>query len=135
MKTFAPMSFTNCSASMARLPLARKPLVIVDRCPSHGHWCDGGEFGQLKTVARTRGVAEALGGSGATGRAKVPPLAEDDPILAELKKRPGNWGLVPPEVSRMDALSDIGSPRAWGRRRRGYRGLLDVLFQILVTVR
>lgn len=49
-----------CGGGMARVALARKPLVLIDRCPAHGDWCDGGEFGQLKFVARTRGM-EAIG--------------------------------------------------------------------------
>jgi hypothetical protein len=128
-----------CDGGMARVPLSkRSPLVIVDRCPSHGHWCDGGEFALLKSVARSRGVAEALGGAPPEPRApRVPALPEDDPLLAELKKRPGNWGLVPPEVSRIDALHEQTGGLAsfsWGRRRRRY-SLLDILWRMLAARR
>ena len=123
-------SCPRCGLGMARIPLAKKPLVIVDRCLPHGHWCDGGELGQLKTIARTRGVAEALGGGEvrAAGGIRTAVLEEGDPLLAELKKRPGNWGLVPPEVSEFDAIREAASPLFWGRRRRMHRGLLDILW-------
>jgi len=117
---------------MSRLPFCRQPLVIIDRCPADGHWCDGGELGQLKAVARAKGVAEALGG------AKAPPAAKEmdgatDALLADLRKRPGNWGLVPPEVAREDLVAERkghGISFRWGRRRRTY-GLFDILWEIL----
>ncbi|HEU4395436.1 MAG TPA: zf-TFIIB domain-containing protein [Planctomycetota bacterium] len=124
-------SCPRCGLGMARIPLARKPLVIIDRCLPHGHWCDAGELGQLKTIARTRGVAEALGGGAVPEGAKIATLAEDDPLLAELMRRPGNWGLVPPEVSEIDAMRHGGSALFWGRRRSKTRGLLDILWVLL----
>jgi len=124
----------RCDGGMARVALARRPLVIIDRCPSHGHWCDGGEFGQLKAVARSRGVAEALGGSAeaAAPAGRIPAIPEGDPLLAELKRRPGNWGLVPSEVSQADALAEVrrGDFLTWGRGRRRYT-LFDILWRIL----
>jgi Zn-finger nucleic acid-binding protein len=131
----------RCSGGMARVAVCRKPLVILDRCPGHGYWCDGGELAQLKAVARARGVEVALGGEDDADRAarrtkgRASGLPEDDPILEVLKGRPGNWGLVPPEVSLNDHAA--GPPGAhslfrWGGRRRRH-GLIDILWRILVT--
>ncbi len=50
----------QCDGGMARVPFSRKPLVIIDRCAAHGDWCDGGELGQLKAVARAQGVEAAV---------------------------------------------------------------------------
>jgi Zn-finger nucleic acid-binding protein len=135
----------KCDGGMARVPFAQKPLVIIDRCPAHGDWCDGGELSQLKAVARTRGVEEALGQAEPSRAARKQAQKEagaramsgfgEDPLIAELRKRPGNWGVVPPEVSAMDAR-DPGSGRsrhAFGlrggsRRGRGGVDLLDLLW-------
>jgi Zn-finger nucleic acid-binding protein len=124
-----------CGGGMARAPLAKKPLVIIDRCPAHGDWCDGGELGQLKAVARSRGVKIALG-TGPEATDAAPPrkagaaAATDmsaDPLLEELRNRPGNWNLVPKEVLHNDARKQ--RVPFGGRRRR--RDLFDVLWEFL----
>jgi Zn-finger nucleic acid-binding protein len=138
METVRYARCPRCSGGMARIPFCRKPLVIIDLCPSHGHWCDGGELGQLKAVARSRGVREALGGAVARpgaerARRLEAAFAADgtgDPLIDEIRRRPGNWGLVPPAVERNDALREGGGFR-WGRRRRRY-DLFQVLFDILL---
>jgi Zn-finger nucleic acid-binding protein len=124
---------------------AQTPLVIIDRCPSHGDWCDGGELAQLKAVARTRGVDEALGHAEQSRAARTQAQKEagqramdgfgQDPLIAELRKRPGNWGIVPPEVGAIDAydrrqrspLDPFGGKR---RRRRG-GDLFDMLWVLI----
>jgi Zn-finger nucleic acid-binding protein len=126
-----------CGGAMARLAFAKKPLVFIDRCPAHGDWCDGGELGQLKAVARSRGVRFALGAEVDAKGVEEPPkharrgAASDltpDPLLEELRNRPGNWGLVPKEVSRADERKSRG---LFGGRVRRRRDLFDVLWEIL----
>jgi hypothetical protein len=124
---------------MSRLPVCRKPLVILDACAAHGQWCDGGELGQLKAVARSRGVAEALGGgfarpAPAAGRRRIGGTSAGDgadPLLEELRRRPGGGGLVPAAVAWNDARAGGGSGFRWGRRRGG-GDFLHVLFDILL---
>ena len=126
----------KCGGGMARVPFAQKPLVIIDRCPAHGDWCDGGELQQLKAVARSKGVDEALGPSEGSRGARKQAEKEagrrgmagfgEDPLIAELKNRPGNWGIVPPEVDLQDALD--ARQKGARRRGRGGRDLLDLLW-------
>jgi hypothetical protein len=118
---------------MARTPFSSKPLVIIDRCPGCGDWCDGGELAQLKAVARSRGLDEAVGRAkkpaapAAPRKGAAPGSGADivDPLIAELRRRPGNWGIVPDEVAAADAVK--GS----GRRGRRGRDLFDLLGQFL----
>jgi len=133
----------KCAGGMARTPFVQKPLVIIDRCPSHGDWCDGGELAQLKAVARHRGVDAALGGppGGKDPEARRPRLgdkaeAQSAALMEVLRSRPGNWGIVPPEVSLNDALEEQGrGGRGFffrvRRRRSGRLDLLDILGGLL----
>jgi Zn-finger nucleic acid-binding protein len=125
----------RCKGGMARVPFCQRPLVIIDRCPSHGEWCDGGELAQLKTVARSRGVDEALGR--AAPKRSAPPAdkgpdadRKTDALMEVLRNRPGNWGIVTVETTMADSLEEgrRGRYGLFGRRRR--RGRLD-LFDIL----
>ncbi|MCK6482219.1 MAG: zf-TFIIB domain-containing protein [Planctomycetes bacterium] len=97
----------RCDGGMSRVPLARKPLVIVDRCPAHGDWCDGGELGQLKVVARTRGMA-AIGAPEPT-RAMDPKAgrAKPAPLDLPLGPAPRRGGLLPTMVRRRPDLFDL----------------------------
>lgn len=136
-----PVRYANCpkcGGGMARAAFAQKPLVIIDRCPSHGDWCDGGELSQLKAVARSRGLAQALGRTAAPEPPKGPDAgkvrlgtaaeAQTEALMSVLRNRPDNWGIVPPEVSAQDALEDR---RRSGRYRRRGRDLFDLLWDIL----
>jgi Zn-finger nucleic acid-binding protein len=130
----------RCRGGMARVPFAQKPLVIIDRCPAHGDWCDGGELQQLKAIARSRGVDEALGRAEESRAARKQAEREagaramagfgEDPLIAELRKRPGNWGVVPPEVEAMDAAQEArrSAGHPLGLRRRRGRDLFDLLW-------
>jgi Zn-finger nucleic acid-binding protein len=122
-----------CGGGMARLPFAQKPLVIIDQCPSHGEWCDGGELAQLKTVARSRGVDEALGRSlrpappkaeTSKSAAAVKAGLEGDALIAEMRKRGGSWRLLPSSME--DAPRNI-----FTSRRRGRHDLFDVIWYLL----
>ncbi len=115
----------RCGGGMARNPFAQKPLVIIDRCPAHGDWCDGGELAQLKAIARTRGVEGVLAPAAKPAARGARSGLVADPLLAELRKRPGNWGVVPDEVA---AIDDMKSGSGFGRRRRRGRDLLDLLW-------
>ncbi len=108
----------KCDGGMARIPFAQKPLVIVDQCPSHGDWCDGGELAQLKAVARTRGVEHATGPRSAQA-SRSPDRARkgaDAPRVVRLSR----------DASEVEALGHFFAPR----RRRG-RDLFDVLWDVL----
>ena len=107
----------KCNGGMSRVPFARKPLVIVDRCPAHGDWVDGGELGQLKLVARTRGLEEAVGRTRAPAAAKLSREERDNPLGG---RRFAGESLLPPEVHSADTSG-------WGRRGRGGPDLLDLL--------
>ena len=119
-------SCPKCGGGMARTPLSSKPLVIIDRCPSDGDWCDGGELSQLKAVARTHGLDEAL------GKKKRPRLSSgSDEVIEELKKRSkrgGSTGLITREVE--SGLGGIGGLGVLGGRRRRRRDLFDVLWDV-----
>ncbi len=95
-----------CRGGMARVALARKPLVMIDRCPAHGDWCDGGELGQLKFVARTRGM-------GAIGA----PLPEAQP--------PSRKARVPVDLPIDGGMAGASFGRA---RHRGGPDLFDLLW-------
>lgn len=99
-----------CRGGMSRFPLAQKPLVIIDRCPAHGDWCDGGELGQLQAVARSRGMA-ALGPPANPGTGAEP---------RGVKARSG---------VDMEALR--AGRREWGRR--GTPDLFDILWDLFTT--
>ena len=103
-----------CDGGMARVALARKPLVLVDRCPAHGVWCDGGELGQLKFVARTRGL-DAIGAP--------------EPTRAMERKKPEKRPALdfPIEPSGSRSSGGLGFGLSFGRRRRG-PDLFDVLW-------
>jgi Zn-finger nucleic acid-binding protein len=122
----------RCGGGMSREALSRKPLVMIDRCPGCGDWCDGGEFAQLRTVARERGAEAALGAA-APGKAPASAAAlEDDPAFREmLKRRPGGDGIFPAGMRDADGTpAELFSPGGILRhvtgRRRG-PGLLDLL--------
>jgi Zn-finger nucleic acid-binding protein len=124
----------RCGGGMTREALARKPLVMIDRCPACGDWCDGGEFAQLRTVARDRGAAAALG----TAPPAKPTAAalEADPAFREmLKRRPGGDGIFPAGMRDFDGTpADLLTPRAiFGHIARRPRGpdLFDILAALL----
>ena len=100
----------RCKGGMMRVPFAQKPLVLVDRCPAHGDWCDGGELGQLKAVARSRGPEEALGPRAVrrVGRQPSDAAAMDSPLGGRCF---AGESIVPPEVSRADAGRGRYDPR------------------------
>ncbi len=106
----------RCKGGMARQPLARKPLVIADRCGAHGTWLDGGEFDQLLAVARARGPAEALGADSARPRAlKADPDLQR--ILDAARRDPDMF--TPQSRAESAAAADRrGGFFGLGRRRR-----------------
>ena len=112
----------KCDGGMARVPFAQKPLVIIDQCPSHGNWCDGGELAQLKAVARTRGVEFAVGPKAA---AKTAPKEEGAKPVVRL-----TGGRLSQDASEVEALGHFFAPRQH-RRRRGQRDLFDVLWDLM----
>ena len=116
----------RCEGGMSRVPLCRKPLVIVDRCPSHGDWCDGGEFAQLKVAARTRGIEAVLGPPEAPRGRKATAGERDSPLGGA--RFPGE-GIFTPETERED-LAGGRSPLPFGRRRRA-RDFFDLLLGLM----
>lgn len=130
-------SCPKCKGGMARVAFCHKPLVIIDRCPGHGEWCDGGELAQLKTVARSRGVDAALGRTAEKKRepSKDPDAArKTDALMEVLRNRPDNWGVTTSATDRLDSMNRR-SAGAWlsigGRRRRGRLDLFDILGALL----
>jgi Zn-finger nucleic acid-binding protein len=125
----------RCGGGMAREAFCRKPLVVLDRCPACGDWCDGGELGQLKVVARLHGADAALGrGKKATasGGRSLEPAGEDAEFFAMLRNRSGGNGIFPAGMRGEDGrpANGLGSLLGGGRRRRGGSlfDLVDTLF-------
>jgi Zn-finger nucleic acid-binding protein len=126
----------RCGGGMARTPFSQKPLVIIDRCPAHGDWCDGGELGQLKAAARSRGSAPARrepapDAPAAKPRPRLGGQGDgEDPIVAIIKGRPGGGGVFTAESERLSDLArNRGTFLGLGRRRR--RDLFDILADLL----
>ena len=117
-----------CDGGMTRVALARKPLVIVDQCPAHGAWCDGGEFAQLTFVARTRGM-EAIG-----------PPPEEAPRKPGKRLPGGDLPLLDGDFKAggplfAPGLEDGPARRgfSWGGGRRGGPDLFDLLWSLFTS--
>jgi Zn-finger nucleic acid-binding protein len=88
---------------MARTAISRKPLVFIDRCPSHGDWLDGGELGQLKALARTRGVDVLLD---LDAHKRKPDEKPSYKVDLPLGQKPGfdGWGMHRRKTDLFDVL-------------------------------
>jgi Zn-finger nucleic acid-binding protein len=51
----SPISCPQCSVRMERLYLDPAYYLVIDRCPSHGIWLDGGEIKKVQALADTSG--------------------------------------------------------------------------------
>lgn len=116
-----------CDSGMSRVSYSRKPLVIIDRCASHGDWCDGGELGQLKNVARSRGM-DAVGERAQEKERQVRPsgLSADSPLGGA---RFDDASIFTAETRHLTAMQGRG--RRFGRRT----DLFDILWDLFGLMR
>jgi Zn-finger nucleic acid-binding protein len=116
----------HCDSGMNRVPWCKKPLIIIDRCGSHGDWCDGGELTQLKALARTRGL-DSLGDRAQRNQVRRSAADPDNPL--DGKKFVGE------SILTREMLNEE-SRKGWGGGRRRRRGtdLFDILWGMFEVI-
>ena len=123
-----PVRYARCPAcggGMSRVPFARKPLVIIDRCPAHGDWCDGGEMGQLIVVARSRGMEDiGIPKEAKQGPRGASPADRDSPLGG---KRFPSGGLFTEEV-----MEESRAREGRGRGQGPLYTLIDVIWSLII---